>query len=232
MDRREFVVRLGAIGSVAAGGLVTSALAACGAGGEGTAPGDDTKKDFGLIEGVVFDLGGVPQPSLGQIFLMDKSGLQTGRYVPVNAKGEFSFPDVAPGEWQLRFYAPRRAYVPEEFEHPMRVTVGPRQTVSVRITVEVQALASDMIEIYVGDGFFQEQPLGKENGETVVKLGTPVCWYNVGNQIHSVTGGPWNDSGDLQRTGSYIWVADRVGLFAYRCRFHSASMQATLRVIA
>ena len=76
------------------------------------------------------------------------------------------------------------------------------------------------------------QPDGRENGESVVKLGEAVCWYNVGNQPHTVTGGPWGDSGIMERTQSFIWVADRVGTFGYRCTLHDSSMFATLRVTA
>jgi plastocyanin len=64
-----------------------------------------------------------------------------------------------------------------------------------------------------------------------VKLGSIVCWYNVGLDVHTVTGGPWNDSGDLQKTQSYIWVANVPGLHAYRCRYTQPQMQSTLRVL-
>src|SRR5207244_6077373 len=49
--------------------------------------------------------------------------------------------------------------------------------------------------------FFQEQPYGLPNAKVVVPLGTLVCWYNVGKNTHSVSGGPWSDSGPLTRTG-------------------------------
>ncbi|MGH7695253.1 MAG: hypothetical protein ACRENH_09730, partial [Gemmatimonadaceae bacterium] len=71
-----------------------------------------------------------------------------------------------------------------------------------------------------------------ENGITTVKIGTTVCWYNVGTQPHSITGGPWNDSGDLNRAQNFIWVANQVGLFPYRCRYHTPHMAATLEVVA
>ncbi|MGQ0537846.1 MAG: cupredoxin domain-containing protein, partial [Gemmatimonadaceae bacterium] len=88
------------------------------------------------------------------------------------------------------------------------------------------------IEIYAGDDFFQLQPDGLENGVARVKQGTTVCWYNVGTQPHSVTGGPWRDSGDLGRAQSFIWVADRIGVYPYRCRYHTPHMTATLEVVA
>ena len=61
--------------------------------------------------------------------------------------------------------------------------------------------------------------------------GINVCWYNVGLSVHTVTGGPWVDSGDMQRTQAYLWTATQKGLFAYRCRYHAPQMQATLRIV-
>lgn len=230
IGRRAFLREVGGLagsaGALLRAGAAGSLLAACG-GDESTVA---APSDNGTIEGVVVSLAGVVQPSLGQVFLMYRSGLQSGRSTPVDSVGEFVFPDVAPGEWQLRFQAPGRAHVPEELPHPVRVTVPPKLTVNVTITVELTDPEDGMVEIYAGDDFFQEQPSGTENGETVVKVGTPVCWYNVGNSVHTVTGGPWGDSGDLARTASYIWVAATPGVYPYRCRYHSPQMQATLRV--
>ena len=231
-SRRDFLRRAGLI----AGGAqlvvrtagITAFLSSC-SDADSVAPPIDT--DLGVIEGVIVDAAGAIQKSLGTVYLMSGGGLQTGRSATVDAAGMFEFRDVAPGDWQLRFQAPRRAYIPEQYPHPVRVHVAPKFTVSLRIIVEVTELADDMIEIYAGDDFFQQQPDGRQNGETVVRVGTPVCWYNVGNMVHTVTGGPWVDSGDLQKTGSFIWVAERPGLYAYRCRYHSPQMQATIRVI-
>ena len=50
--------------------------------------------------------------------------------------------------------------------------------------------------------------------------------------IHTIIGGPWNDSGDLQKTQSYIWVASAPGLYPYRCKYNQPQMQATLRVLS
>ena len=86
--------------------------------------------------------------------------------------------------------------------------------------------------INCADDFFQRQPDSPENGETVVKLGTVVCWNNVGVNIHTITGGPWNDSGDLQKTQSYIRVASAPGLYSYYCEYNPPQMQATLRVLS
>jgi len=184
----------------------------------------------GRVRGVVSDRAGMPQPFLGRIFLMYNSGQQTGRYAPVDPAGAFHFGDVAPGDWQIRFDAPGVAYVPETMPHPIRFSVSANQETVVQIRVEFGVEDDAMHEIYVGDYFFQEQPFGKENTETVVKLGESVCWYNVGLQPHTVTGGPWVDSGKLERTANFVWVPDRVGVFGYRCSFHPNQMLATLRV--
>jgi plastocyanin len=220
ISRREFVGALCA-SAAAAGGLA----AAC-AGESSVAP----SQSYGEIVGDVVDLGGVPQASLGKIFLMFQTGQQTGRTADVDPAGRFIFKDVAPGRWQLRFHAPGVAYVPEELPHPVPVQVSENQVASVRITIERGwEDGVPMIEVYVGDYFFQEQPFGHENGETIVKIGTPVCWYNVGQGPHTVTGPFW-DSGTMERTASYIWVPDRTGVFPYTCNFHKTQMIASLRV--
>lgn len=220
ISRREFVAGLAA-SAAACGGL----LAACGSHTTGL-----VSRPYGRIIGDVVDLTGAPQPGLGKIFLMFQTGQQTGRSADVDPAGRFTFQDVTPGSWQLRFNAPGVAYVPEEFPHPVPVHVAENETASVRIVVERGwEDGIPMIEIYVGDFFFQEQPFGRENGETLVKLGTPVCWYNVGLVQHTVTGPYW-DSGAMERTASYIWVPDRTGAFPYTCNFHKTQMIASLRV--
>ena len=225
---RDVGLTAGGLSVLAQAGGTLGLLSACGGDGDPVTP----ETDGGVIEGRIVDRGGTVQPSLGQVFLMHGNGLQTGRSATVDPAGVFTFRDVAPGEWQLRFQAPRLAYVPEDLPHPIRVTVAAKLTVTVTVTVEVRELPDDMIEIYAGDDFFQEQPFGRENGESVVRVGTPVCWYNVGAMPHTVTGGPWVESGVLQRTWSFLWVAERPGIYPYRCRFHSPQMQATLRITA
>jgi plastocyanin len=186
--------------------------------------------ELGTITGEVVDRIGLVQPSLGRIYLMYETGQQTGRYVPVDPAGRFTFTDVAPGKWQLRFHAPGAAYVPEDLPHPLRLTVAANETTEARIVVERGWEEGEpMIEIYVGDFFFQEQPAGIENGTAVVKVGTPICWYNVGLVQHTTTGARWN-SGPMDRTASFIWAADRAGVFPYTCSFHGSSMIATVRV--
>lgn len=223
LTRRQFVAALGAAGSAAVLGSVVSC------GGDGPTP---PLRHVGRITGEIVDLTGLPQPSLGRVLLMYETGQQTGRTADVDPAAHFAFDDVEPGRWQLRFHAPGVAYVPEEFPHPVRVTVAAGEITDVRIAVEHGwEDGAEMLEIYVGDYFFQEQPSGAMNGEAVVKIGTPVCWYNVGLMPHTVSGPFW-ESGQLERTASFIWVPDRLGTFPYTCNLHRSQMIASLRVVA
>jgi len=227
VSRREFVRRFG---DTAAGLLAGSALMSCGS--DSTGPGQTAAK--GKIEGVVVDSSSVPQASLGRIFLMSSDGRMTGRYADVDPAGKFAFADVATGNWQLRFDAPRVAEVDEDHgaENPQRITVEASKTTSVVFPV-VRGVPEEMeVEIYIGDYFFYEVPFGAENGTTTVKLGSTVCWYNVGLQVHTVSGGPWGSSGDLDRAANFIWKADTAGRFPYRCAHHPSQMIATLVVTA
>jgi plastocyanin len=223
LTRRAF---LSALGYTAAGVSLGSVLTSCGADKAGPV----ALKPTGRVRGIVTDLGGTPQPLLGSVLLMYPTGQQLGRGTAVDPAAEFAFDDVPPGDWQLRFTAPGKAYVPESLPHPIRFTVTANEETFLTVRVERGVAEDAMHEIYVGDYFFQEQPFGKENAETVVKLGESVCWYNVGLVQHTVTGGPWVDSGTLNRAGNFIWVPDRVGVFGYRCAFHPSQMIATLRV--
>jgi hypothetical protein len=222
LSRRQFVSALGA----ATSGAVLGSLVACG----GDAPTLPVRR-VGRIAGDIVDASGIVQPSLGRVLLMYESGQQTGRMVDVDPAGRFSFADIDPGRWQLRFHAPGAAYVPEQFPHPIRIAVDADRTTDVRITVQRGwEDGVEMMEIYVGDFFFQQQPSGALNGEAVVKIGTPVCWYNVGLMPHTVSGPFW-ESGQLERTASFIWVPDRTGTFPYTCNLHRSQMIATLRVV-
>jgi plastocyanin len=220
LTRREFLVLSAASGAAMSLG--------CGGARDITKP----LAESSTIVGDVVDLLGTPQAGLGTIYLMYENGLQTGRSSSVDAAGRFSFTNVPPGAWQVRFYAPGVAYVPEEAANPVRVTLTNGQTASVRFAIERGwEDGAPMVEIYIGDDFFQEQPLGAPNAETVVKIGTPICWYNVGLMEHTTTGGFWN-SGPMRRTDSFIWVPDRTGVFPYTCAFHKTQMIASLRVPA
>src|SRR5262249_26520868 len=90
---------------------------------------------------------------------------------------------------------------------------------------------ADETEIYAGDNFFQLQPFGDINGTVTVTLGTTICWYNVGTMDHTVTGGPWGDSGTIVEASEFRWTANQVGTFGYRCNFHNPQMQAILKVV-
>lgn len=225
LSRREF---LGVAGRVAAASLAGGAALSCAGGGADRIV---VPADRGGMTGLVVDAGGQAQPGLGTITLMFDSGLHTGSSAAVDATGKFAFPNLPPGDYQIRFDAPGKAKIPDGVLHPIRFTVDAGRTTSLRVTVEVGASDTDEIEIYIGDYFFQWQPGGIENGEAVARIGMLVCWYNVGKQIHTATGGPWGDSGDMQRTASFMWTADRAGVFGYRCKYHP-NMIGTLRITA
>jgi plastocyanin len=122
--------------------------------------------------------------------------------------------------------------VPEPLANPVRITV----TADAPTVVPFQIVRGEpdeaVHEIYAGDYFFQDQPFGDPNATVVVKLGTTVCWYNVGLTDHTVTGGPWGDSGPISRTEEFEWTANQVGTFGYRCSFHNPQMQSILQVVA
>ncbi|MFN8581234.1 MAG: carboxypeptidase regulatory-like domain-containing protein [Gemmatimonadaceae bacterium] len=225
-SRREF---LSSMVTTASGLIVASGVVACGGGGGGTPVTPQLK---GEISGLVSDLQGVPQPGLGSLILMYNDGRHTGDRVGPDANGRFRFANIDPGNYQIRFHAPGLAIVPEPFPHPVRCTVDAGKTTDVPIRIKLGNYNSNLVEIYAGDDFYQLQPDGQEDGETVVKLGTLVCWYNVGTSVHTVTGGPWVDSGDLQKSQAYIWTASETGLFAFSCKYHQPGQRATLRVTA
>jgi len=184
----------------------------------------------GSLRGQVVDALGAPQPSLGRLTLMYESGLRTGAYADTDATGVFTFTNLVPGNYQVRFDAPGVAHMIEEVPVPAAVRSG--EVTALQVHAQRGPDETDEVQIYIGDYFYQAQPFGVENGETVLKLGVKACWYNVGQLVHSVTGGPWAESGDMGRPASFMWVADRVGVFGYRCRYHPDRMQGTLRVTA
>jgi hypothetical protein len=204
-------------------------LAAEGCGGEGDVVGPPTVS--GVLEGLVTDVLGTPQGGFGTVILMYPTGQHVGSTVGPDAAGKFSFTSLAPGDYQLRFQAAGQAIVPEPYQHPIKFSIQAGRTTALTVRIQRGVFTQNQVEIYCGDDFFQLQPSGAENGETVVKLGTVVCWYNVGLKVHTVTGGPWSDSGDLQKTQSYIWVASILGPHAYQCKYNQPGMRATLRVV-
>jgi len=186
----------------------------------------------GTIAGQVTDLQGVPQPSLGTLILMYGNGQQVGVRATPDAAGRFSFLQVTKGSYQIRFDAPHKAIIPDPFDNPVRFEVAAGQTTFVPVRVQLGDYTQNLVEIYIGEGFFQQQPDGLENADVVISAGTNVCWYNVDTEIHTVTGGPWGDSGDLQEAQAFFWTATQPGTFGYRCKYHPAHEQAVLRVTA
>jgi len=225
MSRRDFLATVG----FASAGVVVVGASACG--GSSDDGGITQPQETGNITGLVSTLDGKAQPGLGTLILMNNRGRQTGQRSIPDANGRFTFSSVTPGDYQLRFNAPGLAVVPEPFPHPIRFTVEAGKTTDVPVRVQLGNYNQNLVEIYIGDGFFQLQPDGTENGECAVKVGTNVCWYNVDTAIHTVTGGPWGDSGDLQKSQAYLWPATITGLFAYQCKYHGFEEKALLRVM-
>lgn len=228
ISRRRFVERIARSTAGTAAGLAglssASLLAACGDEG---AP---TSGERGHVEGTVVDLSGEPA-GVGRIYLMHPNGLQTGRYVDVRRDGRWRIPNVAPGEWQVRFWGPGVGHVPHDVSpNPVRIAVESEETTRVTFPVELGHSHEHMVEIYVGDTFFQEQPLGEPNAPVTVDVGTEVCWYNVSRVDHVLSGQPWGESPVLKPTDSFIWDADRTGEFDYQCPFHIPEQRSKLIV--
>jgi plastocyanin len=223
ITRRAFIHK---VGSTAA--ILTAATLLGDCGGGLTSPADNTPK--GSVKGTVVDLQGNPQ-AIGRVFLLTDSGLNNGLYADVDAAGAFDLGAVDIGAHQVRYWGGNQADVPETFDNPVRITVAANQTVTVDFHIQLGGLSGSDREIYAGDFFYQEQPTGLPNATVVVPLGTGVCWYNVGRHTHTVTGGPWGDSGDIAPLGNFMWTSDQVGTFPYRCTYHSPDMQATLQVV-
>jgi hypothetical protein len=221
--RRDF---LGVVGVAGAAAIAE----ACGAGARGVTVASTTVS--GSISGQVTDLQGVPQPSLGTLILMYGHGQQVGMRATPDVNGRFTFAQVAPGSYQVRFDAPHKAIIPDPFENPIRFDVAAAKDTFVPVRVQLGDYTQNLVEIYIGEGFFQQQPDGLENADVVVSVGTNLCWYNVDTQVHTVTGGPWGDSGDLQESQAYFWTATQAGSFGYRCKYHQPQEQAMLRVSA
>lgn len=225
MDRRRFIARLGA---AAAGGAMIGWVDGCGGGGESV--GITPPSAQGTLRGTVVDLTGRPQ-GIGRVYLLAKSGLSSGVFADVDPTGTYDFGAVPVGEYQLRFWGANLGSVPQQFPNPVRITIAADAATVVQFQIEVGHDDGSYHDIFIGDYFFQDQPVGAPNGLVVAKLGTIICWYNVGRVLHTVTGGPWGDSGPLDLGGNFNWTSDRVGTFPYRCSFHGTQMIATLQIV-
>ncbi len=197
----------------------------------GTSPTVPLPSTKGSLDGLLVNVQGTPQANFGTLILMYPTGQHVGMTVSPDANGQFRIAALPAGDYQLRFQAAGQAIVPEPYQHPIKFTIDAGKTTQLTVRIQRGSFAQNQVEIYCGDDFFQAQPDGTENGETIVPVGTVVCWYNVGRKVHTVTGGPWDDSGDWQRTQSYIWVATVPGVHAYRCTYNQPGMRATLRVV-
>ena len=223
MNRRRFIV---GVGAALAGGSLLGAGQGCG----GDAPGVTALIPTGQVRGTVADLSGVAK-GIGRIYLLKSNGLNTGTYSDVDLKGRFDFGQVPIGDFLLRYWGSNHAEVPEPLHNPVRITVTETVPVTVDFRIVVGENTEVEREIYIGDYFFQEQPIGPPNGTVTVKIGTNVCWYNVGAVVHNVSGGPWELSGPIGLDGNFMWTADRVGTFPYRCTLHGTQMIATLQIV-
>jgi len=225
-SRRDFFWVAGAT-VVSLGAMLTG----CSSDG-GTSPTTPLLSTKGTLDGLLVNVQGTPQGNFGTLILMYPTGQHVGMTVAPDANGKFRLTDLPAGEYQLRFQAAGQAIVPEPYQHPIKFAIDAGKTTQLTVRIQRGSFAQNQVEIYCGDDFFQAQPDGPENGETIVPIGTVVCWYNVGRKVHTVTGGPWDDSGDLQKTQSYIWVATVPGVHAYRCTYNQPGMRATLRVVS
>lgn len=228
IGRRRFVRRLGAgLTGGLAGLSLPGFLTACGGstlptGGSGT----------GAIAGRVVTGSGEPASGVGEVLLVRDDGLTLDHRDQVGTDGTWRIGDVPAGEWQVRYWGSGRGHViHDRTPNPRPVTVRPGETARTRFVVEVAPHhASEMVQIYVGDDFFQEQPLGKPNAPVRVPKGYEVCWYNTSKMDHEVVGGPWDTSGVMEYQDSFIWVADEVGEFPYQCPYHSTEQRSWLIV--
>jgi plastocyanin len=224
LTRREFLSVCGS-GAALAGISATGIATACG-GDHPSAPIAST----GRVRGTVTDLFGKPQ-GIGRIYLLLPSGLNQNIYADVSPSGTYDLGDIPVGAYQLRFWGDTQASVPEPLPNPVPITVIADTPTVVQFKIELGSPSETVQEIYAGDYFFQQQPFGDPNAMVTVKQGVIVCWYNVGVHDHTVTGGPWGDSGTIGRAEEFMWTANQLGTFGYRCNFHNPLMQAIVKVV-
>lgn len=225
LTRREFFSMCG--NGVALAGISAAGLSAACGGDHVIGPIVPT----GSVRGTVTDLAGSPQ-SIGRVYLLLPSGLNQNIYADVTSTGTFELGSIPIGSYQLRFWGGSQASVPEPLENPVPITVNAGVPTIVQFKIAIGTPNETVQEIYAGDYFFQEQPFGDPNATVTVKKGVTVCWYNVGLHDHTVTGGPWGDSGTIGKAEEFMWAADQTGTFGYRCSFHNPLMQSILKVVA
>ena len=222
LGRRDFLRTLGgSVAGLSAAGL----LAACSEDGpELLAPGT------GEIQGKALHVDGGPA-AIGQVYLLTENGMQTGRFAAVQADGTFRFTGMEPGEYQLRFHAPRQGRVGRDYPNPIRVSVRPDEVAyPVFRGIVLGVFNENMIEIYIGDDFFQEQPVGELNSTTAARIGQIICWYHVGKHPHNVVADGIFNSGRMENSQAFIWEVDRTGFVPYRCTYHLPQMMAALQI--
>lgn len=221
--RREFLWTAG--NGLAVAGAAAAGLGACGGGEKVTAA-----APTGNLRGTVTDLQGTPQ-AIGRIYLLLDNGLNQNVFADVDQSGTFDFGQIPAGKYQVRFWGGNQASVPEPLANPVRITVAADAVSSIPFQIVRGTPDETVHEIYAGDFFFQDQPFGQPNATVIVKLGVTVCWYNVGSMQHTITGGPWGDSGPISRAEEFEWDANQAGTFGYRCSFHNPQMQSILQVV-
>lgn len=228
IGRRRFVRRLGAgLTGGLAGLSLPGLLTACGDSTSPAGPGGT-----GAIAGRVVTGSGEPASGVGEVLLVREDGLTLNTRDQVGTDGTWKIPDIPAGEWQVRYWGSGRGHViHDRVDNPQPVTVRAGETARVRFVVEVGPHHNHgMVQIYVGDDFFQEQPLGEPNAPVRVPKGHDVCWYNTSKMEHEVVGGPWDTSGVMEYLDSFIWTADQTGEFPYQCPSHSEVQKSRLIV--
>ena len=133
VSRRGFLQAVSAVAGSAALGGVAEACGGAGAAGPQPPPAAP-----GAIRGIVTDLQGVPQPSLGRLYLMRQTGQQTGRRRRGDGTGRFTSQPRA-RNYKVASTRAARAHVPDGIVHPIPVDreIGKTADIEVRIQLGV-----------------------------------------------------------------------------------------------
>lgn len=184
----------------------------------------------GQLVGCVGDAAGVAYAG-GALHLFHADGRPTGRVVVSAADGSFAFPGLAAREYQLHFHGGAAATLDDASLHVLRVAIHPGETVRRELRVVRGTFTPRPVEVACADGCYRALPDG-DAADVTVALGSVVCWRNMDRVPHTVTGGPWGDSGEIASGAAWYWIATQPGRFAYHCRRRGASMRATVHVTA